>query len=193
MLCDACGELLAQPARRVWRHERGLPPAYAVVAYSGIGRGVVVGLKERGAWSLARPLGESLARACAAVLLQAPASVVHLVPAPSSSAGVRERGWDTTAALARHAAAALRCTGVEAGVAPVLAKRRGAADQAGLTARERERNMHGRVRLRRAPPEAVIVVDDVLTTGATARECARILRGHTRVLGVATVAARGWT
>ncbi|MDA2990693.1 MAG: ComF family protein, partial [Actinomycetota bacterium] len=53
----------------------------------------------------------------------------------------------------------------------------------------RERNIAGRVRLRARPPGEVLLIDDVVTTGATAREAVRTLvSGGARVTAVLTLA-----
>jgi predicted amidophosphoribosyltransferase len=91
------------------------------------------------------------------------------------------------------AAGRLRRTGTDVVVARLLAPAVRLADQAGLTAGQRAANLAGALRCRTPagprPPWSV-VVDDVLTTGATAREAQRALEsaGH-RVAGIATVAA----
>jgi predicted amidophosphoribosyltransferase len=95
--------------------------------------------------------------------------------------------------VARRAAARLRRDGLPVVVARPLRARARVRDQSGLGAEERRANLQGAFvcRRRAAPGERpVLVVDDVLTTGATAREAQRALEdaGH-RVVGIATVAA----
>jgi predicted amidophosphoribosyltransferase len=59
----------------------------------------------------------------------------------------------------------------------------------GLSPAARERNIAGRVRLSALPPGEVLLVDDVVTTGATARETVRVLRaGGVRVTAVLALA-----
>ncbi len=124
---------------------------------------------------------------------------VVLVPVPSRAAAVRSRGHDPTLEITRAAARALRRVGYDVTVARLLVTRRDVADQAGLTATERaanlDRSMHHRWRaLARLagwrPRVQVVVCDDVVTTGATAREAQRALEAvGLPVVAVAAVAA----
>ncbi len=116
-----------------------------------------------------------------------------LVPVPSRPAVVRARGHDPMLRIARVAAGRLRTDGLAVGVRRLLRAHRVVRDQAGLDADGRAANLQGAFVARGrsgtgAPP--VVVVDDVLTTGATVREAQRALEdaGH-RVLGIAAVAA----
>jgi predicted amidophosphoribosyltransferase len=63
-------------------------------------------------------------------------------------------------------------------------------DSVGLGTAARERNVTGRVVLRGRPPRSeVLIVDDIVTTGATARESVRTLRaGGVRVAAVLALA-----
>jgi predicted amidophosphoribosyltransferase len=93
----------------------------------------------------------------------------------------------------RAAAAVLRRRGVRTSVVPALRVSGRPEDQAGLDATERARNLAGRfvVRSGAAPARrTVVLVDDVITTGATAREAQRALEATgTEVAGIAVVAA----
>jgi predicted amidophosphoribosyltransferase len=62
-------------------------------------------------------------------------------------------------------------------VVPALRMKAVARDSAGLGTAERERNIRGRVVLRRPVQGEVLLVDDIVTTGATACESVRVLQG----------------
>lgn len=117
-----------------------------------------------------------------------------IVPAPSSRRSRRVRGDIPLHALAVRAA---RRVGppADGAVLPVLEQRRGVSDQAGLTILDRRDNVAGAFTVgRRWRPavkdRAVLVVDDVMTTGATIAECSRALYEHgASVVVAATVAA----
>lgn len=142
---------------------------------------------------------------------------VWVVPAPSTPAAVRRRGREPTTELARAALAALAgagegssppdrdlVSGRAARVRLVRAlghRRRQTLDQAGLGARDRASNLSGALRVRRRHrgrrtsrrPVVCVLVDDVLTTGATLAECERALAevGLPVVLGLVLAAAPG--
>jgi len=151
----------------------GLPRCVALGEYGGVLRELLLAYKERGRHGLARPLGVLLAEVVAAAA-GAPRPVV-LVPVPATAAAVRARHGDHLARLTRHAAVRLRRVGWPVTVArPLWARPR--ADSATLDSAARAAAAVAsfglrRVRidvLRRADPaRSVIVVDDIVTTGAT--------------------------
>ena len=158
---------------------------------------MVLGLKEHRLLGLVRPLGALLAAAVSEAA--PPAGAVVLVPVPSRAATVRARGHDSTFSVTARAAALLRLTGMDVLAARLLRLRPGVVDQAGLDASSRAANLAGSMtcpspvlhRLRaRLPAAHVVVCDDVMTTGATAREAQRALEAvGLSVTGVAVVAA----
>ncbi|CAL9432102.1 Orotate phosphoribosyltransferase [Streptomyces sp. enrichment culture] len=205
-LCARCRELLSGSRPRRVRPEPppdGLPPVHACLAYADEVRAVLLAHKERGALRLAAPLGAVLAGAVRAAAGEAgPGGAARgstgpllLVPVPSARRSVAARGHDPVRRMALAAAAELRRGGRSARVLPVLRQRRAVADQAGLDARRRLANLAGALdtaagagRLLEQGP--VVVVDDLVTTGASLAEAARALgRAGGRVAGAAVVAA----
>ena len=199
LLCPGCAGELPVGAVPAWPTPvpEGLVEPWAAGAYEGTVRAMVLGLKERRLLSLAGPLAVLLA-AAVATGLEADAPVV-LVPVPSRSRTVRARGHDPTHTVTQGAAALLRSTGREVLAQRLLRLRSGVVDQAGLGAEARAANlalsMHcptpGVRRLaRRVDRARVVVCDDVLTTGSTAREAQRALEAvGLDVVRVAAVAA----
>jgi predicted amidophosphoribosyltransferase len=176
----------------------GAPRCVAAGAYAGGLRAAVLAYKERGHRALARPLGGLLAGAVTAALESRGALArVRLVPVPSARAAARARGGDHVRRLAVSAASALSAAGVPAAVEPVLTVRRRVQDSVGLAADDRRRNLAGAFTVAggrdvRAPAAdgPVVVVDDVVTTGATLAESARALAAAgIPVAAAATVAA----
>jgi predicted amidophosphoribosyltransferase len=196
-LCSACGDCLCQLPHRAVPSPAppGLPATYAVATYAGQARAVLLEHKERGRLCLAKPLGRALALSCLAVLAAAgrQLSDVALVPVPSSRPAVRARGHDPLARVARECRIALRRAGVVADVLPLLRVARAVQDQAGLSAGERSDNLQFAFEARRGHRTrglSVVVLDDIMTTGATAAEASRALSSAgATVLGVAVVAA----
>ena len=174
--CAACASALAvsadQPHVITPRIDPGVP-VFALGRYAGPRRQAIVALKEHGRRDLAGPLSRVLAMGIHRLtrwgVLGEPLTVV---PAPSRRSAARRRGGDPV----RRVATLAVCASPRHGVAPVLRTTALVRDSVGLTSTARERNIAGRVRLTAvAPAGEVLLVDDVLTTGATAREAVRVL------------------
>jgi len=143
--------------------------------YSGIARRAVHDLKYRGERRLAEPLGGAIARRWAV----AGAGGDVLVPVPADRSRVRERGYDQAALLARFAGERLGLP-----VAELVVRVRTTVAQFDLDRAARSTNVRGAFAL--APPPVTpvdrwfertwfVLVDDVVTTGATLAGCARVL------------------
>lgn len=171
----------------------GFPPAFAGGRYVGSLAGLLVAYKERQALGCEALLGGRLAVALAALLSQTLPSIrpVVLVPVPSASAAERARGYSVTARLARRAAHTLIArTGLKVQVSRGLRQARRVADQAELTASERLANLAGGFAALPLRAGAFpVVVDDIVTTGASIAEAVRALRAvGIAPLGAAVVA-----
>lgn len=199
VLCPDCRAALAGPAAPAPPHPApsGLPPPFAVAGYAGVVRTLLLAYKEEGVAALAEPLGTALAGAVATATATATATgqELALVPVPSTRRARRARGDDVVARLARVAARRLRADGRPVTVVPGLVHTRPVADSARLTAAQRAANLAGAFRLRHRAEvllrdRAVVVVDDLITTGATLAECSQALRdAGADVVAAATVAA----
>lgn len=186
LLCGQCREQLAGPARLVAASDARTGTELRVAAaadYAAEVRHIVLAHKEGGRLGLAKPLGGTLATAVVAVLdglRDCGDGPIALVPVPSGRAAVRRRGHDPLVRTTRRAAVLLRRVGYSCTVVPALRHRRRVADQAGLDAAARQANLASAFAMRgSAGPlvrgRCVIVVDDVMTTGATLREASRAL------------------
>lgn len=148
---------------------RSPAPAFVVArapfAYRGPARDALMTFKLGGERRAARPMAAFMVRDAEAAGFE----VVTFVP--SMHAQIAERGFNTADELARALASELR-----APYRRLLAKVRATVDQAGLGREDRRRNQKGAFRARRPVRGRVLLVDDVMTTGATADACARALR-----------------
>jgi predicted amidophosphoribosyltransferase len=200
VLCATCDASLPRHGHVAWPSPTpaGLALPCSAGAYDGLLKVLVNEHKEHGVLALATPLGRVLSdvvRDLLAVLgVAGDGGPVLLVPVPSRRAVVRRRGHDPLLRTTRSAAVRLRRTGVDAAVRQLLVPAGRVRDQSTLNAADRAVNLAGSMSARRPRPAdtraRVLLVDDVLTTGSTAREAQRALEQRgLRVAGVATVAA----
>lgn len=197
-LCDACASAFVPDPRVMWPHptpEALVDPTLVVPVASGVYEGplraALAQFKEEGRFGLLDVLGHFLSSSVCHV---APArGPITLVPVPSSRIRRLRRGHDAIGELAREAARSLRDIGLDCVAASALAHSRRVDDQSGLSAKARSVNLDGALRVNsssRLEGRQVIVVDDILTTGATVSEAVRVLTGAgCRPVGAAFVAA----
>jgi ComF family protein len=183
--CPVCGQSGAAPCAACASQLRpapdlptphGLDELVAPLSYSGVGRELVARLKYRNA----RAVLPALAGAVAALV--DPATVDVVTWAPTSAARRHERGFDQARLLARAVARRLNrpCRSL-------LARQPG-PPQTGRP--KRERVAGPRFTATRRPPERVLVVDDIVTTGATMLAAARVLKASGAVVVKGAAAAR---
>lgn len=199
LLCEACRDSLRGPARTV--PAAAVPVQVTAAAeYAGPAKAAVLAHKEHGRLGLATPLGDALATAMVELLESAGCDwcgsrYVAVVPVPSTRSAVRRRGHDPLARAARRASAVLRKVGYDCTVVPALRQRRSVADQAGLDAAARRANLAGALAVRGSGRRllggrCVVLVDDIVTTGATLAEATRALAAaDVPVCGAAVVVA----
>jgi predicted amidophosphoribosyltransferase len=196
-VCVACRTELAGPPYPTWPDPvpPGLVQPFAVAAYDAAVRELVVAHKEHGRYQLASVLGAALAAAVTGGLAEAGLRAAWLCPVPTTPARVRARGHDPLGRITVVCARRLRRSGYDVRVAAALRVGRRTEDQSGLDATRRAANLAGAFGVRRGWPERlsaqpVVVVDDVLTTGATLAEACRALRSAgVSPAGCAVVAA----
>ncbi len=190
-VCASCRAALAPAVqvRDVGARSRGAGgpsagplPVWSGLEYDGVARAVMLALKAGQRIDAARALAPALAEAVRAAARAGGVDGVEVVAIPGTRAAYRRRGYDPVRLLISRAGL---------GASPVFAAARPHRSQKQLGAGERDRNLRGTFRLRRAVAgHRILLIDDVVTTGATLREAARVLRGGgAEVVGAAVVAS----
>ena len=198
-ICAQCGQPLRAPPEGIASpmHRCGAcrlrPPPYALARavglYEGALRDIIRAMKYQRVYGLVRPLAELLQAQFA--FHWGEQGLDALIPVPLHGSKLRQREFDQALALARGVSRQV--------MVPVwadqLSRHRRTVSQVGLSAAERRRNVRGAFRLR-APQgcegKALLLIDDVYTTGATVRECASLLRrAGAAWVGVYTLARVG--
>lgn len=182
-LCAQC-----RPSGPPLRADAGGIAVWAAGSYAGPLRAAILAYKERGRRELSAPLAGALTRAVeATAALAGPDRRLVLVPVPSSAPARRARGGDHMLRLGRRVS---RAGGPRTVAALRLA--RSVQDSVGLRSEERRANLDGAMVARRPPPPGVraVLIDDIVTTGATLAEATRALEAAGwSIEGAAVVAA----
>lgn len=173
--CESCAAAFEvgqdQPHLVTPRIDPGVP-VFTLGRYAGVRSRAIVAVKEHGRRDLIAPLARALALGIHRLLdwgmVMAPLTIV---PAPTRRSAARRRGGDP---VTRIAATATRCH-PDLTVVPALRTSALVRDSVGLSSGARERNIAGRVRMIRPVSGNVLLVDDIVTTGATAREAVHTL------------------
>ena len=196
-LCQICGEKLFHASaeaedkplcgicRRVGAHFRR---AAAYGAYEGALRDLIHLFKYNGIRPAGKALGGLLNQTVAAMAL--PDSVI-VVPVPLWSGKRTARGFNQAEAIARSFMDFQSPSSIQLDTS-ILVRTRETASQTGLTRHQRRDNVRGAfavVNPAKVKGRSILIVDDVMTTGTTAGECARVLRrAGAKEVFVATVA-----
>lgn len=172
VLCASCARELEAPPFRVTPGVDTFAPVYALGTYAGAHRGVVLAMKERANLAVRAHAGALIRAALTHLEVrgEVPEHAV-LVPAPTRRAAARARGGDPVQAVCRASGRPTRA------LLTLGAKVR---DQSELSAVQRRANLTGQVHCAdvQLPEGPVVVVDDVVTTGATLHASVATLLGR---------------
>lgn len=178
IICTRCARRLAGAEPLLGKGPPGLDRAWSSAAHDGVARSLVAALKFRRLLPVAELMAER-------IHWLAPANMLSgaIVPVPPAPPRLRRRGFDPTGELAVALARRLETT-----VEPCLVRRGGGRQ---LGRRRAERIAHPpQIQARCTAPRSVLLVDDVLTTGATLTACAQALRSAGAIRVVAVTFAR---
>jgi predicted amidophosphoribosyltransferase len=174
VVCSRCGRRLAAAEPLLGKGPQGLDRAWSSASHDGVARALVAALKFRRLLPVADLMADRIHWLAPAHMLSG--TIVPVPPAPSR---LRRRGFDPAgelgAALAERLGAPLEC----------CLARRGGRRQVGRRRAERL-GQPPRIQALGEAPRSVLLVDDVLTTGATMSACAQALRaaGAARICAV---------
>lgn len=175
MQCDACH---SNPP--YWDNAR------SAMIYEGSGRRAILALKHGDRLDLAKPLADWMIRA-GAVLVE---NADIIAPVPLHRMRMLKRKYNQSAELARYVSKNSKA----AYVPDLIIRHKSTKQQNGMTAKERQENQSGAFKINpryanNIIGKKVLLIDDVLTTGATLGECSRVLReANTKQIDVLVLA-----
>ncbi len=166
-LCLSCRRLLATSVEM--RLLGDGTRVFTALAYEGVARAAILAFKHQGRTDVAHALAAPLARAIEIAVRAVDCRTAELLPVPSTRAAFRKRGYHPVTVL-------LKCAGLPRSGGVLVSSRD--HDQQKLLGREaRQHNLAGTMLARRSlRGRTFILVDDVITTGATLEETSRAVR-----------------
>jgi ComF family protein len=196
-MCALCGERLFSPHLKSEADplcglcQRAKPPftkAAAYGAYDGELRDLIHIFKYHQVKSAGPVLADFLAQTAAKMAMP---GALMVVPVPLFKGKLRSRGFNQAEEIARAYVRRQPTAGIQLETS-ALVRTRDTASQTGLTRKQRRLNLRGAFAVTdplKVAGKNVLLVDDVMTTGTTAAECARVLlRAGVKQVFVATVA-----
>ncbi|WP_245990425.1 ComF family protein [Corynebacterium pseudopelargi] len=167
-MCASCKQQLRQPPQRISTRVLQHVPVYSLGPYGGVRSAMIIGMKERGRMDMCAVFGAVLRAAVQSLEAQGRLpDGLWLVPAPTTLSNERARGGDPVF---------LACQSSRLPSAQLLRHATRVRDSAGLSAVQRRINISGAVQLLGTVDAPVLLVDDVITTGATLASSVAVLQ-----------------
>lgn len=178
-VCERCGESVASDAIELCAACRNAPPPFVTAKSIGTYDGTLRGLIHLLKYQAVRPAASTLARQLRTVIERNREQIGDrplIVPVPLHRNKFRARGFNQAEEIAQSLR---KLTGFEMRHS-LIHRRRDTISQTGMTAHQRRENVRAAFFVkphhkRDLSARNVILVDDVMTTGATAAECTRVL------------------
>ena len=189
VLCDQCNLQWSKPPHLLRFDD---VPTSSVVAYSTQVSTVVLKAKEDGNRVARRLIAETMYRSIDLIVKKSPQLPLLIVPIPSSRRAIRQRGESFLHPIMNNVIDIAHHNSRNWAWKEILMHKKRVRDQAGLNSRERTLNVRGvfAVRDEVVADRPIIVVDDVITTGATLRNAISALNERKMtVLGASTACA----
>lgn len=194
--CDLCGKPLISETGRCLSCRNGGGQFYdrlvVVFPYAGKYQKLISSYKFEGNLALGNYFAEILAGKIKEIFKEIPSGDAAIVPVPPSPGKIRKKGWDQVEYIAKklEKASGKKTKGAIPQCPPIIIKRclirLNSRVQKQLNREDRIKNLKGRMLLKGKAPKISIVIDDVLTTGATMNVCAKALKdgGCEKVIGL---------
>ncbi len=165
LLCETCGDILYDPA--IYLSQDSLNSVRSVTSYEEFARDLVWQFKFRGAQAAAGIMARYMTP-----LIGADDADAIIVPVPTATRRVRQRGFDQAKLLAHQLSRRAGLRYVD------CLRRRGQTHQVGANREQRLQQLQSAFQLKRGVPRdsQLILVDDVMTTGATLEAAALVLQ-----------------
>ena len=163
---------------RTRKNRVGSTPLYFKADYSAKTAAVILSAKERNNNLAIKLLAKSIAHSINyAIVDLGITGEIYLVTVPSSGAAIRRRGRDHIEGLAIEVQKLLELSSVKSNLLMILSQRKKLKDQSKLNNRQRIQNTYGMFKVNTCenPQGAIILIDDLVTTGASIMEGIRAL------------------
>lgn len=188
-ICDQCNLQWSKPPQLLRFDD---VPTSSVVAYSTQVSSVVLKAKEDGNRVARRLIAETMYKSIDLIVEKSPQVPLLIVPIPSSRKAIRQRGASFLHPIMKNIIDIAHSNSRDWAWKEILIHKKRVRDQAGLNSRERTLNVRGVFTVRNGVfvDRPIIVVDDVITTGATLRNAISALNERKMtVLGASTACA----